>query len=354
MSSKFENLSHLAMLLKDRLSNRIALNSPRNRDTGRIAGSLADNIDISHVLTKGKSTMTDHHHEEIRNAQEAAAILEGVDKQWNTVRENPTEYLEAEKFKNTIFTAGGGLPLLYGNTESAVWQKLASVFAEKGSIEVAGVKFSQSDLELLGGFYRWLKNDKQKALSQVCIDERVDLEAYATESDLPHTHEGCGAVAGTAGAMGISAEELLTSVQMESGDQQGKIIPLRKEMVHQHTSLKIYVNTANDGRAIKIEKREELEKQKALPFHVSIPVELAREYAKGDAQVLQDLLSVLVRWNVQIAQNIISGHSELQDLSSKTGIEVDDREVNGGVPAELVTELAKVTPNIHSFSQKIS
>lgn len=285
-------------------------------------------------FSTGKEDM--HHHAEV-----SPETVKSIQETWTAVRENPSLYIEEEKFAETIFMAGGGLVELFGKEGSEVWKLMEQKLSAEGKLNIAGIDFTEQQFQLIGDFNRWLMK-KGYSTAQVCIDERADLRPFSQQSEIPHTHKGCGALAGLAGALNLDYDKLVGMVKSERGDAQDQDVCLLPKMEEEHTSLEIYVNTSTKGRAIKDDQREALRDKKASPFHVSIPVELVQQFCKEEGQTQTELFQALVNWNAQIARNIIGGHhNELHELAGETQIQVDNRGV-AEVPAELVDMLQKV------------
>lgn len=237
------------------------------------------------------------------------------------ILENPETI---QNYEGIMFAAGGGLPKTFGQENNKIWQDVLKKIKENDNnkIEIAGINFSKQELKALGDFYRWLG---RQGINFQCIDERLVNIADYGEVEV---HCGCGACAavGAAANDGESYEsELARQLWVATEHKQ----PIREDFPH-HASTHIYVDFSAQGRGFSDEARQKLAQIRDLPFQVSLPLELMAQYieendlADGD----QKLVAALVKWNVQIAQNIIAGdHNERQDEASKSTLIVDERNV---------------------------
>lgn len=275
------------------------------------------------------------------------------------IAKQPGEYLEPymdHEGKSVISAAGGGLVTQFGNEQSQIWKKMQEAGAANtenpGVITVAGINFKVDALGRMGEFYQWLESKKDYSFR--CIDERL---AGQGESKV---HCGCGACAALhAGLTSVSPvndgegmENLLTK---ELYDQNGAKLPekqaLLQGMEHAHASRTIFVDTTATPKGLTAEAKTTAQAQSGLPFIVSLPIDLIKEYAKNrelDNNELSELLDVLVQWNVQIAQNIISGdHNDLKPLATDSILVLD---TNGSdtegveLNSTLKANLGKVIP----------
>ena len=95
-----------------------------------------------------------------------------------------------------------------------------------------------------------------------------------------------------------------------------------------HRSITILIDF-NGANVLLGDERERLRALGSLPFNVSLPAKLIKEYL-DQSEVDQDsLLAALVKWNVQIARNIIGGdRNELRPVADKTIFVLDKRGTN--------------------------
>jgi hypothetical protein len=228
------------------------------------------------------------------------------------VQERPENYLTS---LGLGFFAGGGLVDLFGE-DNEVWKGLGAV-AESGRVEIAGIHFSLDELALMGEFSRWLGGTKH------CIDERLH-ETLAFKS--VEVHEHCGAAGAVAATLGgdLTGEWVENRVLEVKGVKDAREKQALLEGTEaEHRSIAVYVDLSGEGRAFKPELRQAMNDQDALAFHAALPVAKAQEFLakKDEPKRLEELLSVLYRWNVQIAVNIIQGgHNEFREVAEEEGM----------------------------------
>lgn len=246
-------------------------------------------------------------------------VTQKIHSLWQEITNNPDSWL-SELPGSLVFVAGGGLPLVFGNKDSQIWQAFSRVLEDNSeNIEVAGVSFSRNNFLLLGNFYRFLKG--YDCLFH-CIDERLEssLEDISEE-----VHEHCGACAASQAVISdylvdkeMTVEDILLK---ELGEEN-----LGKQAIYSsmpdHTSLVIFIDFDANKAVIAEEKRTILRENRALAFQVSFPIEKVAEFIETsglDNDQKNNLLEALVKWNVQIARNIIGGdHNQLKDFADET------------------------------------
>lgn len=261
--------------------------------------------------------------------------------QWENIVANPDEYIAS--FDGLHFTAGGGLPLQFGNETSQIWQALVKAMDEQQHIEIAGISFSKTELAVMGEFYRWLRDVKQQHLH--CIDERL---AESPEHHSHEVHDACGACAAAKAAAGVETnfEDVLLS---ELGQDNKE--PIYTDMPN-HDSVVIYADLSGQGRAVAADKRAEMKAKHALAFNATLPVESIQEFVVETGADLPLLIVALAKWNVQIARNIIGGHhNESHQHAAETRMVIDKR----GVPAnvELVTMIELALSKVVDQSKQL-
>lgn len=265
-----------------------------------------------------------------QSEEELFAIKDQVRTEWQTLVKNP-DYLTDLSSQKVMFAAGGGLVTRFGENESEIWKGLVEV-ATDGEVEVAGVGFSIKELEEMGDFYRY---SKERGLCFHCIDERLEGDEECLEDEV---HSMCGACAAVGQATGLDGVEDKLCDELEQQTKQEVY-----EDMPNHDSMVILVDL-NGADVVLGKKREELKEKRALPFNASIPLDRVSQWSEGDEEKAKDLISTLVKWNVQIARNIIGGdHNELQGLAKETIIVVDQRKVDRGeLLMHAMGELGKV------------
>ncbi|MFZ5376486.1 MAG: hypothetical protein ACOZAN_02340 [Patescibacteria group bacterium] len=169
-----------------------------------------------------------------------------------------------------------------------------------------------------------------------CIDERLDNNrAYL----LAEVHGECGACAALQKSLSSFLGGDIWQVEDKLADEivaKGCTIkqPIFKDMHHLHTSVVIWLSFGSVQVVADDEQRNQLRQTSSLPFRVSLPLFLIKAFLEnqlGNGQRsfdLDGLLRVLVKWNVQIARNIIGGdHNSLNEFADKTVFVFDQRNV---------------------------
>ena len=265
---------------------------------------------------------------------------------WEEVVEHPIEWLQ--DMQGTLaYVAGGGLPLVFGDGHSEtseIWDAITASAAEKqGTIEIAGIVFTLEELSLMGDFYRYIK---KQGNTLHCIDERLADDLLSVENQV---HEHCGACAATHGAIveklrsGAHVEDILLSELGEEGAGKQKIY----NSMPNHVSLSVFIDFHGDEAVVDEDKRAQLRDAHALAFQVSLPVDLLTDHIEESqlsADQIRILLDVLVKWNVQIARNIIGGdHNQLQAFADETLFIMDKRNVEDHpLLEELQTRISQI------------
>jgi hypothetical protein len=257
---------------------------------------------------------------------------------WEKVVQNPDEWLinllENEVDQRIAFVAGGGLPLLFG-AENGLWNDI-QLSLQNETITIAGIDFTAAELASLGRFYRFMNG---AGISLHCIDERcIDDTNHAGIQ----VHEHCGACAAVAAAIeariGKKIDVETFVYEHLPNDGQNEKQPIHPEMQEAHASMVVLVDLSG-ADVVKSDARNALRKYDALPFNVSLPLDMIQNYIdlfvmpKEEREVeIEQLITALVKWNVQIACNIIGDHhNELREHAEEMRIVVDVRETDGPV-----------------------
>jgi len=256
-----------------------------------------------------KSTPEEEQYKDARNNAEV---------KWHEVLADPTSYLKnfAEPADNRpdgiVFVAGGGVAELLGDDESKTWGKLkAQAEQNDDTVEINGIEFTISELELMGEFYRWLKQAGH------CIDERLDEGHPNAKSKV---HFDCGLAAAASGAVKGTGEQLedeaIDILRCEVKQ------PLLDYLTKNHFSLTVLIDTGNGHLAVREDKRQEMHDANALPFNVSLPLDRIANFLqeKQYEERADELMGALYKWNVQMAINIIYGHNAYKKQAEKDGM----------------------------------
>lgn len=215
-------------------------------------------------------------------------------------------------------------------TDNELWKKMLASMKDD-HLTIAGVDFSKTELEVLGNFYRYIRGEN---IILHCIDERCvdDLDNAGSQ-----VHEHCGACAAVGSAINtvlnevVDVEDLLQAELNPGAPKQ----PIHPEMQNHHTSMVILIDLSG-ADIVNHTSREELRAANALPFNVSLPLEIIQTYidqlVASDAEsstIVEILVLALTKWNVQIASNIIGGsHNQLKDVASQTILVIDRRGIS--------------------------
>ncbi len=224
---------------------------------------------------------------------------------WDNVIKNPDNYLCS--YPDRFYAAMGQGVTLFGGKNS-LWTALQNKAAQNGT-NIAGVDFSMNELKLLGDFYRSLGR------TGICIDERVAMEKNTNaESGI---HEHCGAAAAIGQVIGKQGFEVENEAMKLLDYSQKQLLLPGTEGGHE--SLTVFIDPSEQAFGLRPEVKETFLKQNALAFQFSFPLQSIRSFL--DVQKLppeKTLYSALLKWNIQIAINIINGHHNKFYETAKT------------------------------------
>lgn len=241
----------------------------------------------------------------------------GVRDQWTAIIKHPARLADLAD-ESVFFAAGGALPIYFGDESFKPWERLVEVANSEGKIELAGIEFSLEELETMGDFYRFLK---EQGFDFLCIDERLKMVDGRLEGEV---HVQCGACAEVGKAIGLpKVEDML--LQAVGYGKKEKIYPDMPE----HESMVILVDFVRASVALG-DLREELKQNQALSFNASIPLEYLCVWEKDGRGNAWGLMQTLIKWNVLLARKIIGGdHNRLRDLADLTMLVADIRGAEG-------------------------
>ena len=281
---------------------------------------------------------------------------------WRRVRLNPEQHIDTKKFADSSFMAGGGLALLFvedaNGKSNPLREKIKKYYKTNETAKIAGVPFTQNELELLGNYARFIG-----AKASLCMDERLETIGYDDQEAMPYVHKACGAIDAVATTFAVSVEEINELLREkrkaeQGGKEQGPDLPVYPDMpVHEVTKILVYLTS---GRAISEKVKEELKQNQGLPFQISLSVEKIQQFVDKYGANRKDLIKALVKFGPGIALEIAKGHhNALHEIAAEaTSIEVDDTPGADGAQFdsetvyEIMEELGKVTTNIHLFSEE--
>lgn len=234
-----------------------------------------------------------------------------VARRWESLFSAP-EALTDMGGRGVFYIAGGGLSSLFG-AENQLWDRMhAKLRSEGDSLTIAGVTFSGRELELIGEYARAMEADGKLP---ECIDERLDEDL--NDPNHLHVHKGCGAANAAGAAIGEgSVEDELVKIFQENGK-----MAIYDDMEQHHNSIVINVDL-NGSHSAQGDLRESLKADNALSFNASINLGMIEMVAGVEDAVA--MLNAMVKWNVQIARNIIGGdHNAAKEHADKTIIVVN-------------------------------
>ena len=258
---------------------------------------------------------------------------------WQAAAENPNEWLQ-DIPGEIVFVAGGGLVLAFDNEDSEIWKAIVKAAEiNNGFITIAGVNFALKELSLMGDFYRFIR---ETGYSLHCIDERLADNLSAVEKQV---HEKCGACAASHSAIGeyLENDNHVEDILLE---ELGEEI-LGKQNIYDsmpnHQSLVVFIDFYGDEAIVDEKNRKKIMEEIALPFQVSLPIFIIKNFLKtrgNNDNEKEMLLSALIKWNVQIARNIIGGdHNELKEFSDNSLFVIDQRAIEDIPIVSLLREL---------------
>lgn len=230
---------------------------------------------------------------------------------WTEAAANPQRVLVPNHRQyGTAF--GNGAILLGSENElsKAVKEKLVD-----GKTNIAGVEFSGDELTWIGQYYEGL--NKKLNMKGRCMDERID-ENRGTSG----IHKECGAAAATGKVIGKSGEEVEDMAMHLTGeDHKAGLI----DGISHHEAVTVMVTLGKQPYSLDTAKYSEARENAALPFHTFIDVAEVDVYAKEHNLNRVDVFKALLKWNPQIAINIMMGdHNHYQDVAQKGVIALMD------------------------------
>lgn len=267
---------------------------------------------------------------------EAAHLVQSVRGRWQQLAQHP-ERLQTPA-NRLVFAAGGGLPLIFGKQDSAIYQRIsAQAEANNNQVVIAGETFSKQELEALGEYYRFLR---KQGLILHCIDERL---AGDHEGCVHDECGACAAVEASIGLRGASVEDMLLA-ELQQQD-------LGKQAIHEgmssHDSSVILIDLTGQVAVTDAELVRELKNHSSLPFQVSLSVQKIEQFLQQRPLVEQDLLlQALVKWNVQIARNIVGGHHNLQQpIAERTTLVINKHDIDpeNQIMTMLLSKIAQIS-----------
>lgn len=231
---------------------------------------------------------------------------------------------DLEQKEGLVNLAGGGLLPLLGDPKSDIWAAMTDIFETDEEIEIAGISFTKAQLELLGDFSRYLRDEKE--ISFICIDDRLMPGAEGHDPKNCSIHEGCGAAGAIEKAISqsvrfISAGSTVADMALSELGQVNKQ-KLVKGMEGAHETSTILVTFDPQALVVKPERFDKFREEKALPMNVTIPLQLIESYIahrdlldeKTNHNSLREaLLNVLFKWNVDIAKAVIGNKAHNND-----------------------------------------
>lgn len=206
-------------------------------------------------------------------------------------------------------TAFGNGAILLGS-DNSLSQEIKNRLTD-GKTTIAGVEFSGAELTWIGQYYERL-NGKLKAKGR-CMDERID-ETKGTSGI--HTECGAaGAIGAVIGKTGTEVEDIAVGLTHE--DHKAGLI----DGLGHHEAVTVMVTFGSQPYSLDPAKYTEARENAALPFHTFIDIQEVDAYAKEQGVNRVEVFKALMKWNPQIAINIMTGsHNHYQDVTKEKGV----------------------------------
>jgi hypothetical protein len=248
---------------------------------------------------------------------------------WQEAINRPGDFLQPSNRPGAAF--GNGV-ILFSDENKLT--EMINKSAIDDHFSIAGVKFTIQELKHIGGFYKYLQEVGYGKIK--CMDERIDLDAEHADSGI---HEHCGAAGGIGASCnnksGVEIEDI--ACQLTNEKDKAEII---KGMEH-HEALAIKIDLSNELYDVKPGMNPKLRDNAALPFHISLPLEHITKYTNNNHLTIDNVLLSLLRFNVQIAVNIIKNNHNIYQQHAQEGIVItsDQRTLNKEANQSLLNEV---------------
>ncbi|PIY68553.1 hypothetical protein COY90_05335 [Candidatus Roizmanbacteria bacterium CG_4_10_14_0_8_um_filter_39_9] len=235
---------------------------------------------------------------------------------WKEQSTNPQVLVQNHRQYGTAF--GNGATLLGSENEFSTEVKNKLIDRKT---TIAGVEFSEDELTWIGQYYDGL--NEELGMKGRCMDERID-ENKGTSG----IHGQCGAAAATGAVIGKTGVEVEDIAMRLTGENHktGLI-----EGLHHHEALTVMVTFGKQPYSLDTARYAEARANAALPFHTFIDVEEVDAFAKTNGLNRVDVFNALLKWNPQIAINIMIGnHNHYSNTAKSKGVIalLDTRGVN--------------------------
>lgn len=203
---------------------------------------------------------------------------------------------------------GNGAILLGADNELSADVKAHLV---NGKANVAGAELTGEELTWIGQYYAGI--DKKHNMKGRCMDERID-ERKGTSG----IHDECGAAGAIGAVVGKSGKEVEDiAVRLTGEDHKMGLI----DGIGHHEAVTVMVQLGKQPYSLDTGKYDEARENAALPFHTFIDVEEVASFAKEHGLNRVDVFKALLKWNPQIAINIMTGsHNHYQDVAKEKGV----------------------------------
>ncbi len=226
---------------------------------------------------------------------------------WTEAARTPARVLTPNRHQYGTAFGNGAILLGSDNTLS---QEIRNRLNE-GKTTIAGVEFSGTELTWIGQYYDRL--GKKLDAKGRCMDERID-ETKGTSGI--HTECGAaGAIGAVIGKTGTEVEDIAVGLTHE--DHKAGLIDGMKH----HEAVTVMVTFGPQPYSLDTAKYGEARENAALPFHTFIDVQEVDAYAKEQGVNRVDVFKALMKWNPQIAINIMTGtHNHYRDVVAEKGV----------------------------------
>ncbi len=223
---------------------------------------------------------------------------------WKEFARDPSDTLVPNNIQYGTAFGNGAILLGQDNELTAeVKKKLVD-----GKTTIAGIEFTGEELSWIGQYYEGI-NVKNK-LKGRCMDERID-ETTGTSG----IHVECGAAAATGaviGKTGVEVEDM--AVRLTGENHKTGLI----DGIGHHEALTVMVTLGSQPYSLNTNKYNEAREHAALPFHTFIDLQEIDSFAQAHKVDRVAVFKALLKWNPQIAFNIMQGNHNHYSTIAKT------------------------------------
>lgn len=235
---------------------------------------------------------------------------------WEKVAQEPSKLLVTNPkiFRTAL---GHGVTLL--TQTSDFFKKYVQPAIKEGKVTIAGVEFTANEINWIGQYYASIA--KNKGLTGACMDERLD-ESKDVKTGI---HKECGAAAAISQLTHttenpITGETIENLLMADLGVANSQKTGLIDNMKH-HEAFTFMMTFGPQPYSVDPAKYDNVRAEAALPFHTFVSVEDVARFAQENNIDKVEVFKALVKWNAQIAINIMKGdHNHYKDEVAKNGV----------------------------------